>query len=83
MCYDISLNQNFSKASILLKSIINILYHNYLILLSYLLHLYNINNNSNDLWADKIDKIIKKELKINLSIQDMNEDSITSLIKKK
>ena len=80
LCYDISLNQNFSKASILLKSIINILYHNYLILLSYLLHLYNINNNSNDLWADKIDKIIKKELKINLSIQDMNEDSITSLI---
>ena len=80
LCYDISLNQNFSKASILLKSIINILYQNYLILLSYFLHLYNINNNSNDLWADKIDKIIKKELKINLNFQDMNEDSITSLI---
>jgi len=80
LCYNISLNQNFSKASILLKSIINILHQNYLILISYLLYLHNNINYNDDLWIDKIEKIIKKELKINLSNQDMNEDSITFLI---
>jgi hypothetical protein len=40
----------------------------------------NNNNNNNNLWVDKIEKLIENELKINLSLQDMNEDSITSLI---
>ena len=87
LCYDISLSQNFNKASILLKAIINILHQNNLILMNYLLYLYNNSttfnnniNNNNDLWVDEIEKLIEKELKINLSSQDMNEDSITSLI---
>ena len=86
LCYDISLNQNFSKASILLKEIINILHQNFLILMKYLLYSdnninnNNLNNNNNNLWVDKIEKLIENELKINLSLQDMNEDSITSLI---
>ena len=84
LCYDISLNQNYSKASILLKTIINILHQNYLILMVYFLYLNNNSkisnsNNNNDLWKNKIEKVIEKELKINLSVQDMNEDSIMSL----
>ena len=84
LCYDISLNQNFNKASILLKSIINILHQNFLVLLEYFLYLSkNSNNNENsknNIWKGKIEKIIEKELKINLSPQDLNEDSITHLI---
>ena len=80
LCYNISLNPNFSKASILLKAIINILHQNYLILMEYFLYLYNKINSNNDFWINKIEKIIKKESKINLSSQDMNEDSISSLI---
>ena len=82
LCYDISLNQNFSKASFLLKAIMNILHENYLIIIKYFLHIYNINNleNLNELWIDKLKKIIEAELKMNFSSQDMNEDSITSFI---
>ena len=82
LCYDISLNQNFSKASFLLKAIMNILHENFLIIIKYFLHIYKDNNldNSNELWIDKLKKIIERELKMNFSSQDMNEDSITSII---
>ena len=82
LCYDISLNQNFNKASFLLKAIMNILHENFLIIIKYFLHIYKDNNldNSNELWIDKLKKIIERELKMNFSSQDMNEDSITSII---
>ena len=82
LCYDISLNQNFNKASFLLKAIMNIVHENFLIIIKYFLHIYKDNNldNSNELWIDKLKKIIERELKMNFSSQDMNEDSITSII---
>ena len=82
LCYDISLNQNFYKTSFLLKAIMNILHENFLIIIKYFLHIYKDNNldNSNELWIDKLKKIIERELKMNFSSQDMNEDSITSII---
>lgn len=81
LCYDISLNQNFSKASFLLKAIMNILQENYLIIIKYFLHLYILKNkDNNNLWINKLNKIIETGLKMNLISQDMNEDSITSLI---
>ena len=84
LCYDISLNENFNQASILLKTIINLLHDNYLVLMSYILYLYNNKNYENSpadvLWLNKIEKIIFKELKINLTSQDMNENSILSII---
>ena len=89
LCYDISFNDNFNQASILLKTIINILHDNYLILMSFILYLssnnnYYVNNSENNrascMWLSKIQKIINNELKINLTAQDMNENSILSLI---
>ena len=83
LCYDISLNQNFCKASFLLKAIMNILHENYLIIISFFLYVYKNDykdNNKNDLWINKIEEILENELKIKLNSQDMNEDSITSLI---
>ena len=84
LCYDISLNENFNQASILLKTIMNILHDNYLILMSYILYLNSNNlyenNSTSSLWLNKIQKIIDSELKINLTSQDMNENSILSII---
>jgi hypothetical protein len=53
--------------------------------MSYILYLNNNNNyyTSNTarcIWISKIQKIIKSELKINLTSQDMNENSILTLI---
>ena len=87
LCYNISFNENFSQASILLKTIINLLHDNYLILMSYILYLNkskiydnNNDNDNNSLWINKIEKIIENKLKINLTNQDMNENSILSII---
>ena len=86
LCYDISFNENFNQASILLKTIIKLLYDNYLILMSYILYLNKKNifddneNSSVSLWLNKIEKIIANEVKINLTSQDMNENSILSII---
>ena len=84
LSYDISLNENFNQASILLKTIINILYDNYLILMSYIFYLNknqkSDNNSANSLWLSKIEKIVENEVKINLTSQDMNENSILSII---
>ena len=84
LSYDISLNENFNQASILLKTIINLLYDNYLILITYIFYLNknqeSDNNSANSLWLSKIEKIIENEVKINLTSQDMNENSILSII---
>ena len=60
----------------------NILHENFLIIIKYFLYIHKKNNleNPNELWIDKLKKIIETELKINVSSQDMNEDSIISLI---
>ena len=84
ICYDISFSENFNQASILLKTIINLLHDNYLILMAYILYLNNDKNNENkiadNLWSNKIEKIIENEIKIKLTPQDMNENSIISII---
>ena len=83
--YDISLNQDFNSASILLKAIMNILHENFLVLMVYFLHIYNNNkkdNNkdNNNIWINKIEKIIDTELKIKLNSEDINEDFIINMI---
>ena len=84
LCYDISFNENFNQASILIKTIINLLHDNYLLLVSFIIYLKKDNffekNNSTNLWINKLQKIIDDDLKINLTSQDMNENTILSLI---
>lgn len=84
LLYDISFNENFNQASILIKTIINLLHDNYLLLISYIIYLKNDSfyekNDSTNLWINKLQKIIDDELKINLTSQDMNENAILSLI---
>jgi len=84
LCYDVSFNKNFNQAGILLKTIFNLLYINYLILISYIL--YRIGNTSNireisdSLCLNKLKEVLAKDLKLKLTSQDMNENNILLLI---
>ena len=86
LCYDVSFNKNFNQAGILLKTIFNLLHINYLILISFIISKSdkndnnNNNNNNDNLYLYKLKEIIGKELKLKLTAQDMNENSILSLI---
>ena len=84
LCYDVSFNKNFNQAGILLKTILNLLHINYLILISYIL--YGIGNTDNiaeisdNLCLNKIKEVLAKDLKLKLTTQDMNENNILLLI---
>ena len=84
LCYDISFSKNFNQAAILLKTIFNIIHSNYLILISFLISLYqyNLNNidNNNFEILNNLKIIIDKDLKTHLIKQDMNEYSILQII---
>ena len=84
LCYDISNSKNFNQAAILLKTIFNIVHTNYLILISYVISLYqfNVNNidNNNLEIINSLKKIIDQELKAHLTNQDMNEYNILQII---
>ena len=82
LCYDVSFNKNFNQAGILLKTIFNLLHINYLILISFIIHDNDKNQEeySDNLYLNRLNEIISKELKINLTSQDMNENSILVLI---
>jgi Dullard-like phosphatase family protein len=84
LCYDISNSKNFNQAAILLKTIFNIIHSNYLILISYLINLYQFNLNSidnNNLEImNNFKIIIEKELKTHLLKQDLNEYNILQTI---
>ena len=86
MCYDISFNKNYSQASILLKTIFNLLHKNYLSLITYIIKKITekieskekeyINNNNyieQMIIIKKLHEVIKNELKMNLGIQDVND----------
>ena len=79
LCYDISLNKNFTQAGILLKTIFKLLHTNFLILVSFIICSYN-EDDINNIWVDKFDKIFEKVLKNNLTSRDMSENDILLLI---
>ena len=82
LCYDISFSKNFNQAAILLKTIFNIIHSNFLIFISFLIHLLrysNIDDNNIEIIND-LKMIIKQELKINLMKQDMNEYNVMQII---
>ena len=84
LCYDSCFSKNFSQAGILLKTIFHLLHNNFLLLI-----LYKINNNTSDnennyynnYLISNLNNIINRNLKINLSIQEIqNENCIVEII---
>ena len=82
LCYDVSFNKNFNQAGILFKTIFNLLHTNFLILVTFIINGNNkVDEENNDnLCLNRLNEIIKKDLKIKLNSQDMNENSILLLI---
>ena len=82
LCYDVSFNKNFNQTGILFKTIFNLLHINFLILISFILNINDINNikNNDNIYSIKLKDIVCNELKLKLTSQDMNENSILSLI---
>ena len=84
LCYDSCFSKNFSQAGILLKTIFHLLHNNFLLLI-----LYKIKNNTSDnennyynnYLISNLNNIINRNLKINLSIQEIqNENCIVEII---
>ena len=83
LCYDASFSKTFSQAGILLKTIFHLLHSNSLLLINYIIN--NITTNDdldyNNSLINILNKIINKELKLNLSLQEIhNENCIIEII---
>ena len=78
LCYDISFNSFFNQAAILLKTILNIIHTNYLILIYYLINI--IMNNSNNYNKNSLKKLIilleSEPSIIQIKNQELNEFGI-------
>jgi FMN phosphatase YigB (HAD superfamily) len=79
LCYDASFSKNFSQAGILIKTIFNLLHNNFLLLTGFIINNFTSKNNNNDQYnnhlINNLNNLINKELKINLSSQDMNNEN--------
>jgi hypothetical protein len=85
LCYDASFSKTFSQAGILLKTIFQLLYNNFLLIITYIINNFTTINDNNDFFANTLitdlNKIVNKELRLNLSIQEIhNENCITEII---
>ena len=83
LCYDISFNSYFNQAAILLKTILNIIHTNYLILIYYLINI--IMNNSNNYNKNSLKKLIilleSEPSIIQIKNQELNEFGILNILK--
>jgi len=86
LCYDASFSKNFSQAGILLKTIFQLLHNNFLLLITYALNNFTTTNDSNNnkfnnILINNLNQIINKELKLNLSMQEIhNENCIIEIL---
>ena len=86
LCYDASFSKNFSQAGILLKTIFQLLHNNFLLLITYALNNFTTTNDSNNNkfnnnLINNLNQIINKELKLNLSMQEIhNENCIIEIL---
>ena len=78
LCYDISVGRSFNQTAILLKTILEIIYSNNLVMISFILS-QNKNIYINEK-SSKLKLIIKNNLKIKLIKEDMNEYNILKII---
>ena len=79
LCYDVSYEEEFNKVVILLKLIFELIHFNFLVMLKFILH-NTIMSNDNFIWYEKIYNILKKELKINLTNQELEESNIIKIM---
>ena len=91
LCYDIFYSQYFNQAAILIKSIMNILNDNFLLIILFVLRNYNKNNSEKNkeiplkekkLISD-LNEIIKSNLTIRVDEESINEFYIIQLISNK
>ena len=82
LCYDISFNSFFNQAAVLLKTILNIIHTNYLILIYYIINV--IINNFNNYNTNSLKKLIilleKEPSIIQIKKQELNEFGILKLL---
>jgi len=83
LCYDISFNSYFNQTAILLKTILNIIHTNYLILIYYLINI--IINNSNNYNTNSLKNLIilleSEPSIIQIKNQKLNEVGILNILK--
>ena len=83
LSYDASFSKTFSQAGILIKTIFHLLHNNFLLLVFYVMNNFGkTNDNDNDTNTEynnylinNLNKLIKNELKINLSLQDIHDEN--------
>ena len=82
LCYDISFNSYFNQAAILLKTILNTIHTNYLILVYYLINIISINfNNYNTNSLKKLITLLENEPSIiQIKNKELNEFGILNLL---
>ena len=85
LCYDASFSKTFSQAGILLKTIFQLLYNNFLLIITYIINNFTTINDNNDFFVNTLisdlNQIVNKELRLNLSMQEVhNENCITEII---
>ena len=82
LCYDISFNSYFNQAAILLKTILNTIHTNYLILVYYLINI--ISNNFNNYNTNSLKKLItlleNEPSIIQIKNKELNEFGILNLL---
>jgi len=80
LCYNVSYDKGFYKSIILLKSIFEKIYNNYLILIKLILHKTTIKN-ENYILYETLFNLINKNVNIDLSKTNFEENNIIELLK--
>ena len=83
LCYDICFNKSFNQTGILLKTIFNLLYNDYLILVSYILNESEKSfedNLINNEYSMKLKNVINNNINMKLPKQNLDENFVISLL---
>ena len=79
LCYNVSYDRNLNKVVILLKSIFEQIHFNFLVLVRFILHKSKMTY-ENYIWYEKLYNIVKNELSMNLTKDDLDEHHIIQII---
>ena len=79
LCYTVSYDKYLNKVIILLKSIFEQIHFNFLVLVRFILHKSKMTY-ENYVWYEKLYNIVKNELSMNLTKDDLDEHHIIQII---